>query len=551
MAKSKFTRGCTDAAAMIYSHYQKPLAAGIVPVNLEKTSPENTVISFPENTTGSRNFDFKDYYGKGCDEICSACQHIIQTKLEESIATQGGSGSITTLVYYCRSGLRNFLPFCQLQAQVRRGELLLSEIDSDLIDSYIMSLSQNGMKYTTQRSTYSRTKAVLIALAKKGYIPKDLFPKNPYPNSNQRYKGQTRLSMYEHKQLTHAIAAERRRMENATSPLNSYDLTVCVLAIANSTGMNPTPIVELPVDCIQEHPWLPELGRKWLVSYKRRGNATQIKSLQESEAVVEQGATPKQNIIDLIELMVDRNDTLRKHSKYPDALFVYRSSGFSNKGQFVYLSIAQLTRNIANFIQRNKLKNDDGEPLVLNVMRLRKTVENTLLDMTDENVLAVADFMGHGVGVQGGHYAQSSPEQKKKQPLVFTGYVQKLRDSVTDTVTELSEETVIARCSDPKNGQRAPKNGEYCEGGEKCFTCRNLCVTGDTLHKLFSYYWYLKDGKSSGRIRLGDWQKHFQPIIRIIDENIAPQFPQAIIEKMKSQAKTNPYGYWALLKGAI
>ncbi|NDY74785.1 hypothetical protein G3N28_22800, partial [Desulfobacter hydrogenophilus] len=63
--------------------------------------------------------------------------------------------------------------------------------------------------------------------------------------------------------------------------LASAALVVYLLALAVRTGANTTPLLEMKRDCLKPHPFMPNM--MLLETFKRRGNATQLKSLRFSK----------------------------------------------------------------------------------------------------------------------------------------------------------------------------------------------------------------------------------------------------------------------------
>ena len=99
----------------------------------EAIPPARTLIAFGRNATGSRSFDFAPWYGSGIDPITYACQR----QIERFLAGQDTTVEVSTVVNYCRAGLRNFLDYLLLRAIAFGYELTLADIDRALIDGYL------------------------------------------------------------------------------------------------------------------------------------------------------------------------------------------------------------------------------------------------------------------------------------------------------------------------------------------------------------------------------------------------------------------------------
>ncbi|WP_350357418.1 hypothetical protein [Paraburkholderia fungorum] len=227
------------------------------------------------NATSHRTLDLSAYLGRGIDAWVWACT----TQLRAFLA--GGGATPATVRGYWSNGFVHFCDFliavgvpCQPRTLERKH-----------ISAFIAWLKGHAdWAYTSQRSFYARTKPVLIGLQHRRVVRdgRDLFPANPFPHSNARYKGATPLSTGERTRLVMAlrddiIAIHKQQFDG----LASAALVVYLLALAVRTGANTTPLLEMKRDCLKPHPFMPNM--MLLETFKRRGNATQLKSLRFSK----------------------------------------------------------------------------------------------------------------------------------------------------------------------------------------------------------------------------------------------------------------------------
>lgn len=161
----------------------------------EDIPPASTLVAFGHNATTARNFDFSPWYGSGIDPITYACQR----QIERFLAGQDTQVEASTVGSYCLKGMRNFLGYLRLRATELGYGLNLADIDRDLIDGYLGYLAGQGLVISTQKQVYDSTKSVLLALGQRGLITLVIagdaatFPRNPFPNSNRKLKGETSL----------------------------------------------------------------------------------------------------------------------------------------------------------------------------------------------------------------------------------------------------------------------------------------------------------------------------------------------------------------------
>lgn len=507
---------------------------------LRLSKPEITVVAFPEHAGGARNADFGPFYGQGYDNITAACQRTIEKLVAESVKTKGKSLSLTTIMGYWNQGFRYFAPFLSLLHAASGERLTMADLNADSIKQFLQYLRNEPFGYGAQKKSFDGTKALLRACYRFGLWPeadmKTVWPANPFPNSNKRVKSQKALSKNEKRFLIKALRIEMERIVAHSEPLTGYDLTVCVLSIALSTGMNPTPILELTIDCVQPHPLKSNL--RLLVSFKRRGNATHVVSLRKSEEVSEM-ASVHLYAADAIDLIVTRNATTRAQFDDPNRLLVYKGT----RGKYVdkpcRLTSSLLKYNINAFVDQHQLQTDDGKPLTLNVSRLRQTLLNRVWEMSGQDPLMTARTGRHAVETGNAHYWEAPPEAETNMRFLGEARVEELLSTPTIIA---SDRTPVASCQNVRRGHRAPKDGEPCQDYLGCFRCKSFVVTGDDLYRLFSFYWAaLRNYDTFGGKR---WTKYLKQVVRLIDEEIAPRFDAGLVNKQRERAKHQPHPFW-------
>lgn len=497
-------------------------------INSTKGGFKETVVQFPKNTITKRKFlEFSGLYNIGCDDITSRLQSTIKELIDKSVRTRGTSLSFSTIENYY-VGAKVFLIFCQACAKTQKESMVFSDVDDRLIKRYLTYLSELGFS----RNYYKFTKALL------GYagLNKSIFPKNPYPNSNRKMKGEKRLSRKERAQVAKAVKFDWKEIRNGKGVLESNQVLTCFIGIALRTGMNPGALLELRTDCLLPHPL--KSDRMVVVSYKRRGNKINVTPIKKNlESATFKTALP--DVIQMIELITERNADIRSQTDHPDRLFVFPSRAKGTRaGETLVMFDSHLHHGFPAFAKRHNLKCDSGETLQFNTMRLRKTFENRIWELSGGDPFMTAKAGGHSIKVSDTHYLEAPEDSEERLQFIGEARVQQML--VDDT-----ENTPLAHCKDPINGHRAPKNGKHCDAFLACFRCKSCVITGDDLHKLFSLYWMLIKERQIMSTRA--WSRHFRHIIRIIDDNISPQFDGEIVESAREKAKQNPHPYWKTL----
>lgn len=505
----------------------------------------NLNIPLPVNASGRRNIPLHKLKDQGFDPLLVGLYGVLKKAVDSSVGSGQTTSSVSTIFMYYKAGLLAFSGFLRVLSGALGRDVTWSDINKNIIDQFVVYLADSDWGFITQKTNYDRLKALLKLCSKAGLLPhiseiKNLFPKNPYPNSNKKPKGQSPYSKPEFKGLARAIRAEYKLIIQGNKPLTSYELGVCVLGVALRTGMNLTPLLELPVDCLQPHPL--KNDRMILVSFKRRGNSTHVTALRGSEEVAALKAVTF-DVTGLIQLVIQRNQQVRDQYSDQNRLFVFESTANSNKGDTSALSRGMLARACKKLIKKYSLVNDDNKPLKVNLSKLRKTFSNRMFELSGGDPLVAARLGNHDPKTGNDYYWVPPPEAEVNHRTMIEQRTQQL---IATDLKGGESPTPIAMCADTKNGQRAPKNGDHCAEILACFRCKSFVVTKDDLHRLFSFYWALVEDRQTTDTK--SWKKHFRHIRQIIDEDISPQFDKKFsakeVKQIKQDAKVNRHPFW-------
>lgn len=523
---------------------------GRVIVLPEAIPPASTLVTFGRNATSHRSFDFSRWYGTGIDPITYACQR----QIERFLAVQDTAVEVSTVASYCCNGLRNFLDYLVLRATALGHELTLADIDHELIDGYLGHLAGQGVATTTQKSLYSCTKPVLQALGQRGLIvlvaagDEATFPRNPYPNSNRKVKGETPLPKTQRQAFAAAVKQAVMPIWRDDVPLTSELLAYALLIVALHTGRNTTPLLEMGRDCLRAHP---KDNSTFLILWKRRGHNTSkvvLRGESTNERLLEATPTVKINVERLIRHVIALTEPLRAEATddLQAHVWLYRSRGNKGRGQVTALSDAVLQYGIQKLVTDYRLTDSDGLPLRINISRLRKTFANRIFELLDGDLATTAIALGNTPQVAGRNYLL--PDKDAKRNWRFMGDV--LVEELLTRTIGTTYKTPMGHCSDPVNGQYAPKReGATCINFLNCLRCRHYAVTGNDLYKLFSFYFRV----FAERMRMDKrrWAREFAHIPRLIDDYIVAEglrrgvFKLAAVETARERARIEPHPFWS------
>ncbi|MCW8156473.1 hypothetical protein D7243_09740 [Stutzerimonas stutzeri] len=525
-------------------------SAGNVVILPEAIPPTKTSVEFERNASNARSFDFGRWYGAGIDPITYACQR----QIERFLAGHEGAIATTTVVAYCNNGLRNFLDCCVLRARAFDRSLVLADVNRDLIDSYLGHLAGQGLATTAQKTFYAHSKPVLLALGQRGLIPllasgdAATFPRNPFPNSNRKSKGETALPKRDRQAFTVALRQELQPIWTNDTPVTGELLAFALLVIALHTGRNTTPLLEMDRNCLRPHP---KDNTVFLVLWKRRGyNTSKVALRAEADRLLESTPGVKTNVERLIRRVMTLTEPLDVEA--PDDLkgrvWLYRSRSGSNMGQVTALNKELLAKAARNLVAKHDLTDGNGEPLRINISRLRKTFANRIFELTEGDLATTAAALSSTQQVTDQNYL--SPDENVRRNWQFMGEVL-VQELLTHTIGATYKDTPMGHCTDPVNGQHAPKrHGATCMNFINCLRCEHYAVTAEDLYKLFSFYFRVLSECS--RMDKKRWKREYAHIPRLIDHYIVAEglrrgaFKAVVVEAARERARTQPHPFWSV-----
>jgi hypothetical protein len=540
----------TDLSVPQVEHSQD--AAGNVVVLPEAIPPKNTTVKFGRNASQSRSFNFTRWYGAGIDPITYACQR----QIERFLAGQEAAVTAITVASYCVNGLRYFLDYCVLWAAALGRDLSLADVNRSLIDGYLGHLAGLGVATTSQKSLYSKTKPVLLALGQRGLIAMvtsgdtATFPRNPFPNSNRKAKGETALSKRERQAVTVALRQAIKPVWAENVLVSGELLSFAFLVVALHTGRNTTPLLEMNRDCLRPHP---KDNTVFLVLWKRRGyNSSKVALRAESDTgrLLESTPSVRTNVAHLIRRVMALTEPLA--AEVPDDLksrvWLCLSRDTKGDGQVKALSTAMLAQATSRLVAKYDLSDSDGKPLRINVSRLRKTFANRIFELTDGDLTATAAALGNTPRVTDQNYL--APDENARRNWQFMGEVL-VQELLTRAIGATYKDTPMGRCADPVNGQYAPKReGATCMNFVNCLRCQHYAVTADDLYKLLSFYFRVLSERS--RMDKRRWARQYAHIPRLIDHYIIAEglrrgtFKATAVEVARERARTQPHPFWSV-----
>lgn len=500
---------------------------------------DDLVILLPKNPRNFGKIDHLQYMGIGFDAWAVQSTHVIRALVNS------GNFSIATLVGYSSNGLRYFLAFLKGGA-LDSPPSVPNSLKKRHLERFVSWLKLKYPNGTTAKNYYTAFKSLIISLIEYGFIeadPDDLLPAIPFPNNAKTIDDAKPLTSAEMQRLISALKADLISIHKCSFVGNAAEaMTVLFLITAVRSGINTTPLLEMARNALQPHPFIPNL--RILTTVKRRGKGAQSKTIRQTGIHDEFNAIPLDGVAvvnkalaisaPLVELAPEE---LKSH------VWLYRAGQPGRNNKVVALSPSVLFQTTKSICMRHSLMDDKGEPLVVNLMRLRKTMESRLWKLSGGDLLEVSAVMGHSPGVADNHYLKINDEIKT-EGAIFVG------EAFPDQLRGVNiTPTPPGGCKDSLYGSLAPKDGvTHCSEFIHCLTCPSYAIVGtmDDLYRLFSYQQFLH--AEIGYFLTDEWEAWRQrqrSIIALIDDFTSRKFSQELISEARTRAEESPHPFWS------
>lgn len=486
----------------------------------------------------------------------------------------------TTKQFYCANGIALFLDFLDTSLETY-PVTNIEQINKALLEEFIYWLRHikqgntaiGRLSYNGARKGYTAFKSVLLHLVQQDVLPNDIFPANPFPNSNRLRNNHAPYTKQVMRELLIALSHDIQELRSGKLKLSSSEtLTIYLLVIAARSGRNPTPLLEATRDALQPHPIKPQ-KMALLQLYKNRGSTTHLQGYR-FQRKIEDIVSVQMDVITLFHEVDGMTAPLVKDApvELKNRMWIYRSESKKYYGQLMGLSAARYRKNTLDIVKRHNLKDIDGEPLKLNISRLRATFTQRMWHLTSGDIIKTAKLAGNHPNVTDRHYLAATPEMEANHRRLGHVMHADLSGALEnpDKLKSLSREvgipadqllriangdnsTGVGRCRDPLYGAKAPGDGALCTRWLACFTCPDQVVLESDIYRLYSFYYLLiKERNFMQRQR---WNEVYSPIINIIDNEIidsnlrTAENPQGCfcplrVKRMRERAEREPHPMW-------
>lgn len=546
---------------------------------IESIRPNGQVIDLPPawdfaiicKHHGEVRFDFAPLCRNGRDELAAHCRDAVWSLRHELV------GQTLRGIYYQVSAY--FWPF--LDEMERTGEPItrLNQIDGQTLKVYLAWLETQiagvgprrglPLSLSAKKNAYAVVKAILVNRQRK--VPDCLnpllkFPKSPFPNINHLVPKRQAYSKDEQDKIVAACNQDLRLIheDGVEALVPAQVLAVHLIVLALATGRNFQGLIELRRDSLRAHPLK---DREILVTEKRRSGFPQISSFRTNapERVADQRQilTIPTTVGDHFRWVEAYTRPLMAEAETEDRELVFlwhvpytgRHPRSTRQGTVRHFNQDDARNAVQAFSERHGLIDGRGKPLRVSIARCRPTFGTNLYART-RDIRKVQLALGHGSAeTTARHYVSLPVEAERNHVFVGHAMVGWVTSSDEDKARTLAADgkmpleavrellrggynTVVARCQNPFR-----EGGEVCGKYMACFKCPQMVVFEDDLWRLYSFYFRLLSERN--KIAPHHWVMTYGPVIKTIDQDIAPQFNSDVVEGAKRLARERPHPAWA------
>lgn len=431
---------------------------------LQRGTPCTLVINLPHGAVAE--FDFAEFLGQGFDDIVSAITLVMRVMVAQ------GTPEPLSVRTIASGGVIHWFRFCSERARSKSTPTLAS-IDRDLLDTFTgwlrTRVMPNGEVWSlnTSRTVYQKVKTILKALVDRKLIRgKGLFRRNPFPgatNINLRRNHIRALSDTEREKILRPLAVEVAQVFDGAHPGSvSTQIGLCAFAILLKTGLNPTPLLEIPREldkCFISHP---RVNRRILLTFKRRAGKHTSTPLEPAESRVVSLDIYK--LCQRVRSLTHATSERAVGSLVEGRLWVYEVGG-APRGMST-----EMLSSIANaFTSRHQLVRDDGTRLKMSSQLFRNTKLQRIWRASKGDLLATA-HSGSNTPASAERYLGVTPDMVEEHRLAGEVLVDML------SAPPQRDATPHSGCKDAFYGDLAPKNGSPCVDFLSCFRCKSQVI---------------------------------------------------------------------------
>lgn len=601
------TRPAFDGASLIPNALLKQEHGARSPsdadINLEKLLGPEARLAGPQRT-----IILSRALGAGIDEWVFAGADAIRARLLAGASTATGKTSAAQLFRFFE-----FLTFGATVDGIARSRPAKPwELKPIHITEFVAWLRMravvNGWASRTTRAFYQSVKYLLLAMFDLGLIRGDAhlyFKRGIFGRDGE--SNVTSLSDAEQERLAGAIKSDLSAIHHGRLEVTMREKQALrLLVVAHRMGHNLTPLLELRRDEMKPG-LLPGTVILYTTKYRSKKvnsqtglvetaanikialtdaagipNAAEGKTVlegEETQAIHDQDYLPfglREGAVIAQAIASSADLVARAPKRIQDRVWLYEISwnagANAKKGDVSALNSESLIYSIQTIVKRHKLIGDDGEKLVVNLSRLRKSRFDRAFRITDGDLALTANLMGNTPQVVASDYpSMNAARQAEAAEFMNEGYIEMMRNAGRSSLrlteikpaSEVGVPTPVAGCGDVLGGEHAPKDGNPCDRFVMCLFCSSFAIVGtvDELWRLFSFQAFARAELEYLENHLGpkpemeleletqvgelyDLRDRYRLAIPYIDNFSSRQFAAARVVLARAKTATGLHPFW-------
>ena len=278
-----------------------------------------------------------------------------------------------------------------------------------------------------------------------------------------------------------------------------------------------------------------------------------MQAAERTEETVKKGSRLVRQIFDE---NVEHNRKKRFHENGPLFQCLYNSTRAGYENVMGRVNDAAFNYGLRTLYKEFKCIGDDGKPLRITLQKLRDSLENRI--PKDVHMLDKARVMNHKSPDTTGTVYETVTDQdhrnfqKGQQAISFAARSshaetlvwarsENIPPEIMESLLAGMNKTKFSSCSDPLEGEFAPRNGEQCHNFLACIGCGALAVLASDLYRLASLERRIQLDLDSGVLQ-GESRPKFLKALKILSEEIFPNFEPRLVKiaRQRSLRKLHP-----------
>ncbi|WP_198324793.1 site-specific integrase [Marinobacter nauticus] len=340
---------------------------------------------------------------------------------------------------------------------------------------------------------------------------------------------------------------------NVWYEISTYDLAPYYLMLLIRTGLNPSTIQRLTIDCIRKDPLD---GRRKYIDWEK------FRSLKQSSTIPEEKAETDTWAIAIIERVIRLTKRIRNEGQ--KELWISNANREGVAKPYGDKAFAASVRRI--FKKHPVYSSGNGERLNVTAAHIRPTIAWSEYLRT-EDLQYLSQLLGHSNVTITAEYLRrvDDPVFRTRRAIhseaMLIGMTQGSKEAKEfikeklDTVKSKDHingiyDGLLNHCKDPKTSPvTGEKPGQFCSAdSDVCLPCQNLVITPEDIKKHFCFLKFHEHLFSVGDISEQDLRKATEYKSSFWSSYILPKYPDIMLQDIEESAKRDPCPEWDIVK---